>query len=158
MRSPFGASIRATRDQPRRMSALGFNVWLIRWITFVVSGFLGGVAGVMYVYYNQFISPHSLSLANSAEMLLMVIAGGPGTLVGPVLGAATVVMLKNLASGWIDRWLRLLGAFYVFIVLFVPGGLVAGFHRLGKRLRLERTIKVASDEESRVSVSKETTR
>jgi branched-chain amino acid transport system permease protein len=135
MRSPFGASIRATRDQPRRMSALGFNVWLIRWITFVVTGFLGGVAGVMYVYYNQFISPHSLSLANSAEMLLMVIAGGPGTLVGPVLGAATVVLLKNLASGWIDRWMMLLGAVYVFIVLFVPGGLVAGFARLGKRLR-----------------------
>ncbi|MEP7056726.1 MAG: branched-chain amino acid ABC transporter permease, partial [Caldimonas sp.] len=68
VRSPFGASIRATRDQPRRMSALGFDVWLIRWITFVVSGFLGAVAGLMYVYYHQFISPHSISLANSAEM------------------------------------------------------------------------------------------
>lgn len=158
IRSPFGASIRATRDQPRRMSALGFNVWLIRWITFVVSGFLGGVAGVMYVYYNQFISPHSLSLANSAEMLLMVIAGGPGTLVGPVLGAATVVLLKNLASGWIDRWMMLLGAFYVFIVLFVPGGLVAGFNRLGKRLKFGRTTKVATVENRQVPAAKETAR
>ena len=122
MRSPFGAAIRATRDQPRRSSALGFNVWAIRWTTFVVSGFLGGVAGLLYVHYHQFISPHSLSLANSAEMLLMVIAGGPGTLVGPVLGAALVVLLKNLASGWIDRWIMLLGFVYLFIVLFVPGG------------------------------------
>ena len=104
VRSPFGASIRATRDQARRASALGFNVWLIRWLTFVVSGFLGGVAGLMYVYYHQFISPHSISLANSAEMLLMVIAGGPGTLVGPVLGATLVVLLKNLASAYVDRW------------------------------------------------------
>jgi len=80
VRSPFGTSIRGTKDQPRRMSTLGYNVWLIRWITFIVSGFLGGVAGLMYVYYHQFISPHSLSLANSAEMLLMVIAGGAGTL------------------------------------------------------------------------------
>jgi branched-chain amino acid transport system permease protein len=135
VRSPFGASIRATRDQPRRMSALGFNVWLIRWITFVVSGFLGAVAGLMYVYYHQFISPHSLSLANSAEMLLMVIAGGPGTLVGPVLGAATVVLLKNLASAYIDRWTMLLGFVYLFIVLFVPGGIVAGLARLAKRAR-----------------------
>lgn len=132
--SPFGASIRGTRDQPRRMSALGYDVWLIRWITFVVSGFFGAVAGLMYVYYHQFISPHSLSLANSAEMLLMVIAGGPGTLVGPVLGATLVVLMKNLASAWIDRWILLLGLVYVFIVMFVPGGIVAGLGRLLKRI------------------------
>lgn len=135
VRSPFGASIRASRDQPRRMSALGFNVWLIRWIAFVVSGFFGAVAGLMYVYYHQFISPHSLSLANSAEMLLMVIAGGPGTLVGPVLGAAMVVLLKNLASVYIDRWTMLLGFVYLFIVLFVPGGIAAGLARASTRLR-----------------------
>ena len=135
VRSPFGASIRATRDQPRRMSALGFNVWLIRWITFVVSGFFGAVAGLLYVYYHQFISPHSLSLANSAEMLLMVIAGGPGTLLGPVLGAAMVVLLKNVASAYIDRWVLLLGCVYVFIVMYVPGGIVAGLSRLWLRLQ-----------------------
>ena len=130
VRSPFGASIRGTKDQPRRMSALGFNVWLIRWITFVASGFLGAVAGLMYVYYHQFISPHSLSLANSAEMLLMVIAGGAGTLSGPVVGAALVVLLKNVASAYIDRWIMLLGFVFIFIVMFVPGGIVAGVARL----------------------------
>lgn len=139
VRSPFGASIRAARDQPRRMSALGFNVWLIRWITFVVSGFFGAVAGLMYVYYHLFISPHSLSLANSAEMLLMVIAGGPGTLVGPALGATLVVMLKNLASAYVDRWIMLLGLVYVLIVLFVPGGIFAGMARLVVRARKLRT-------------------
>jgi branched-chain amino acid transport system permease protein len=138
VRSPFGASIRATRDQPRRMSALGFDVWLIRWTTFVVSGFLGAVGGLLYVYYHQFISPHSLSLANSAEMLLMVIAGGPGTLAGPVLGAALVVLMKNLASAYIDRWIMLLGFVYVFIVMFVPGGIVAGLSRLALRLQAPR--------------------
>lgn len=135
VRSPFGASICGTRDQPRRMSALGYNVWLIRWITFIVSGFLGAVAGLMYVYYHQFISPHSLSLANSAEMLLMVIAGGPGTLVGPVVGAALVVLLKNVASAYIDRWIMLLGFVFIFIVMFVPGGLVPGFRRAVQRMR-----------------------
>ena len=130
VRSPFGASIRGSKDQPRRMSTLGYNVWLIRWTTFVVSGFLGGVAGLMYVYYNQFISPHSLSLANSAEMLLMVIAGGAGTLSGPVVGAALVVLLKDVASAYIDRWIMLLGLVFIFIVMFVPGGIVAGIGRL----------------------------
>jgi branched-chain amino acid transport system permease protein len=135
VRSPFGATIRGTKDQARRMSTLGYNVWLIRWTVFVVSGFLGGVAGLMYVYYNQFISPHSLSLANSAEMLLMVIAGGAGTLSGPVVGAALVVLLKNVASAYIDRWIMLLGLVFIFIVMFVPGGIVAGLARLrGPRL------------------------
>jgi branched-chain amino acid transport system permease protein len=129
VRSPFGTSIRGTKDQPRRMSALGYNVWLIRWITFTVSGFFGAIAGLMYLYYHQFISPHSLSLANSAEMLLMVIAGGPATLTGPVLGAAVVVLLKNVASAYIDRWIMLLGFVFIFIVMFVPGGLVAGLQR-----------------------------
>jgi branched-chain amino acid transport system permease protein len=132
VRSPFGASIRGTRDQPRRMSALGFNVWLIRWITFIVSGFLGAVAGLMYVYYHQYISPHSLSLANSAEMLLMVIAGGAGTLSGPLVGAALVVLLKNVASAYIDRWVMLLGFVFIFIVMFLPGGIVAGVMRLAR--------------------------
>jgi branched-chain amino acid transport system permease protein len=130
VRSPYGASIRGAKDQPRRMSTLGYNVWLIRWTTFVVSGFLGGVAGLMYVYYNQFISPHSLSLANSAEMLLMVIAGGAGTLSGPVVGAALVVLLKDVASAYIERWVMVLGLVFIFIVMFVPGGIVAGLGRL----------------------------
>ena len=136
VRSPFGASIRGTRDQPRRMATLGFNVWMIRWITFTVSGFFGGLAGLMYVYYQQFISPHSLSLANSAEMLLMVIAGGPATLVGPVVGAVLVVLLKNIASGYIERWIMLLGFVFLFIVLFVPNGIVPGVAQLWQRMRL----------------------
>jgi branched-chain amino acid transport system permease protein len=130
VRSPFGATIRGTKDQPRRMSALGFNVWLIRWITFTACGFFGSIGGIMYVYYHQFISPHSLSLANSAEMLLMVIAGGAGTLAGPVIGAALVMLLKNVASQYVDHWVTLLGLVFIFIVMFIPGGIVAGFMRI----------------------------
>ena len=130
VRSPFGATIRGTKDQPRRMSALGFNVWLIRWITFTACGFFGSIGGIMYVYYHQFISPHSLSLANSAEMLLMVIAGGASTLAGPVIGAALVMLLKNVASQYVDHWVTLLGLVFIFIVMFIPGGIVAGFMRI----------------------------
>jgi branched-chain amino acid transport system permease protein len=134
VRSPFGATIRGTKDQPRRMSALGFNVWLIRWITFTACGFFGSIGGIMYVYYHQFISPHSLSLANSAEMLLMVIAGGAGTLMGPVIGAALVMLLKNVASQYVDHWVTLLGLVFILIVMFIPGGIVAGFERIKNAL------------------------
>ena len=84
----------------------------------------------MFVYYHQFISPHSLSLANSAEMLLMVIAGGAGTLMGPVIGAALVMLLKNVASQYIDNWVTLLGLVFIFIVMYIPGGIVAGYDRI----------------------------
>lgn len=136
VRSPFGATIRGTKDQPRRMSALGFNVWFIRWVTFTVCGFFGAIGGIMFVYYHQFISPHSLSLANSAEMLLMVIAGGAGTLMGPVIGAALVMLLKNVASQYIDNWVTLLGLVFIFIVMYIPGGIVAGYDRIKNYLNV----------------------
>lgn len=132
--SPFGATIRGTKDQSRRMSALGFNVWFIRWITFTACGFFGSIGGILYVYYHQFISPHSLSLANSAEMLLMVIAGGAGTLAGPVIGAALVLLLKNVASQYIDHWVTLLGFVFILIVMFIPGGIMAGLERIKNSL------------------------
>jgi branched-chain amino acid transport system permease protein len=134
-RSPFGASLQGTRDQPRRMSALGHNVWLVRWIAFILAGFWGAVSGVLYVYYNNYISPHALSLTQSAEVLLMVIAGGPATLLGPVLGAALVVLMKNVMSAYVERWTLLLGVVFVLIVLFLPDGLVPGAKRLYRRAR-----------------------
>jgi len=131
--SPFGAALRGTRDQARRMSALGHNVWLIRWVTFVYAGFWGGVAGLLYVYYHKYIHPTSLSLTSSAEGLLGVIAGGSGTLAGPVIGAAIIVILKNYVSAYIERWNMLLGFVFVAIVLFMPDGLVPGMRRLWAR-------------------------
>ena len=132
-RSPLGAGMRGVRDQPRRMQALGWHPWRIRFTAFVVAGFWAAVAGVLYVHYNQFISPHVLALTNSAEVLLMVIAGGAGTLLGPVAGAAVVVVLKHVASAYVTRWLMLLGAVFVLIVIFMPEGLVPGLRRLQRR-------------------------
>jgi branched-chain amino acid transport system permease protein len=127
--SPFGAALRGTRDQPRRMSALGHNVGLIRWVTFVYAGFWGAVSGLLFVYYHKYIHPVSLSLQSSAEGLLAVIAGGSGTLAGPIVGAAIVVLLKNYVSAYIERWNMLLGFVFVLIVVFMPEGLVPGLRR-----------------------------
>jgi branched-chain amino acid transport system permease protein len=127
--SPFGAALAGTRDQPRRMSALGHNVGLIRWLTFVYAGFWGAVSGLLFVYYHKYIHPVSLSLQSSAEGLLAVIAGGSGTLAGPIIGAAIVVILKNYVSAYIERWNMLLGFVFVLIVVFMPEGLVPGLRR-----------------------------
>ena len=135
VRSPFGAALRGTRDQPRRMTALGHDVWLIRWITFIYSGFWGGVSGLLFVYYNKYIHPQSLSIATSAEALLGVIAGGAGTLGGPIIGAAIIVILKNYVSAYIQYWNMLTGFVFVFIVIFMPQGIVPGVQRWWARRR-----------------------
>jgi len=131
--SPFGASLRGTRDQPRRMNALGYHVWMIRFLAFLFSGFWSGVAGLLYLYYNQFVSPQAVALTASAEALLMVIAGGTATLLGPIAGAALVVIVKNVASAHIERWNFVLGAIFVVIVVFMPEGLVPGTVRRWRR-------------------------
>jgi branched-chain amino acid transport system permease protein len=131
--SPFGAALRGTRDQPRRMSALGYHVWMIRFVAFLFSGLWTGVAGLLYLYYNQFVSPQAVALTASAEALLMVISGGTGTLLGPVVGAGLVVVIKNVASAYIERWNFVLGAIFVLIVVFMPDGLVPGLARLVRR-------------------------
>ena len=130
VRSPFGAALRGTRDQPRRMTALGYHVWAIRFWACMFSGLLTCIAGILFVYYTQFISPQTVALTSSAEVLLMVISGGPATLLGPIVGAALVVLVKTVVSGFIERWNFLLGAIFVAIVILMPEGLVPGTTRL----------------------------
>ena len=129
VRSPFGASLCGTRDQARRMNALGYNVWLIQFLAFLFSGFWSGVAGLLFIYYNQFISPQVSTLTASAEVLLMVISGGTATLFGPIAGAAIVVIMKNVVSAYIVRWNLVLGVIFVIIITFMPEGLVPGLVR-----------------------------
>ena len=134
VRSPLGAALMGTRDQPRRMTALGYHVWAIRFWACLFSGLLTTVSAILFVYYNQFISPQTLALTSSAEVLLMVISGGAGTLFGPIVGATLVVVVKNVVSGYIERWNMLLGAIFVAIVILMPEGLVPGSTRLWRRL------------------------
>ena len=128
--APFGAALKGTRDQARRMNALGYHVWAIRFWACLLSGLLTAIAGMLFVYYTQFISPQTTALTASAEVLLMVIAGGPATLLGPIVGAALVVVVKNVVSGYIERWNFLLGTIFVAIVILMPEGLVPGTARL----------------------------
>lgn len=132
--SPFGASLKGTRDQPRRMSALGYHVWLIRFLACMFSGLLAAVAGILFVYHTEFISPPTAALTASAEPVLMAISGGSGTILGPIVGAILVELIKDVASAYIARWNMMLGAIFVVIILFMPEGLVPGSARLFRRV------------------------
>ena len=98
VRSPFGLTLRGIKDSELRMRTSGYNVWLHRFIVFVIAGLFAGIAGVLYTYSTQFISPTILGVETSFEAMLMVIVGGAGTLTGPVIGAAVVTGLRNYLS------------------------------------------------------------
>lgn len=133
--SPLGVILSAVREQPRRMSALGFDVWLIRMAAFMIAGLVASIAGVLFLFHQQFISPHALSLGETAETLLMVIVGGPATVLGPVIGAAVVVLFRVIVSSYFDYWPFLLGTLFVAIVVLLPEGLVPGVSRAIRRSR-----------------------
>ena len=126
--SPFGFALRGIRESETRMQALGYNVWRYKFAAFIVAAVFAGLAGALYAYYNRFVSPDYLGVFRSAEVLLMVILGGAGTLVGPAIGAAVIVLLENVISAYTERWLIVIGTIYILVALFAPNGII-GFVR-----------------------------
>lgn len=127
--SPFGLGLRGIRGSESRMQALGYNVWLHKYVAFVLSGTFAGFAGTLWAYYNGFVSPNDVQLITSVEALLMVALGGPGTLIGSMLGAGLIVFLKNFVSVYTKRWLLILGGVYIGVILFAPTGIVGALRR-----------------------------
>jgi branched-chain amino acid transport system permease protein len=139
VRSPFGHALVGIRESESRMRTLGYNVWLHKYIAFVISGGVGGLAGVLWCYYNSYVSPSDLDLSVSIETLLMVALGGRGTLLGAGIGAAVIVLLKNLVSVYTSRWLLILGIVYVGTIRYAPEGLVGAAQQWGQWSRLRRS-------------------
>lgn len=130
--SPFGHVLVGIRENESRIRHLGYNVWLYKFIAFVLSGLLTGVGGVTWAYYNGFVNPRDTSFELSAEALLIVILGGKGTLFGPLVGTIIVVLIKNIIAAFTQRWLFVLGVAYILTVLYARSGIVG---TLGVRLK-----------------------
>ena len=124
VRSPFGHSLKGIRESESRMRVLGYHTWLHKYLSYVYAAAFGGVAGALWAYFDGFISPYNMDLTASIEIILMVILGGPGTLIGPALGAGIIVFLKNFISAYTQRWLLILGTIYILTILYAPQGLM----------------------------------
>ncbi|MGQ0525399.1 MAG: branched-chain amino acid ABC transporter permease [Betaproteobacteria bacterium] len=142
VRSPFGRSLVGIRENELRMRILGYNTWLHKYVAFVIAGGFGGVAGVLWAHSHGLVSPEDVILATSVDALLMVVLGGPGTLVGGAIGAAVVVFLREYLSTLVTWWQYVLGAIYVLTILYLPGGLMG----LPERVRRWRTAAGKPDE------------
>jgi branched-chain amino acid transport system permease protein len=124
VRSPFGRSLLGIRESELRMRILGYNTWLHKYVIFIISGAGGGLAGVLWVYFNRIVSPEDAVMRTSVDALLMVILGGPGTLVGSAIGAAAVIFLREYVSTLVTWWLYILGAVYILTIYYLPEGLM----------------------------------
>ncbi len=136
--SPFGRSLVGIREREERMQMLGYNVWLHKYLAFIFSGIFAGIAGVLWAYYKNFVSPDDLFIDVSVEALLMVALGGPATLVGATIGAGVIVFLRNYVSIYYSGWPYILGAMYIFTILYLPEGLMGITRRLRRRAKTEK--------------------
>lgn len=146
VRTPFGLSLQGVRDDPIRMSSLGYNITLHRTVAFGFGGFVAAVGGVLFVWWNQHIDPASIQLSATIDVLVIAVIGGLYRLEGAWLGAFVFVILNNYVQQlgfWSlsTRFETVIGAIFLVIVLLSPGGLMGLWERLlslrsGRRPRL----------------------
>jgi branched-chain amino acid transport system permease protein len=125
VRSPFGRSLVGIREREIRMKILGYNTWLHKYLAFVIAGGFGGLAGVLWAHTAGIVSPENVVLTTSVDALLMAVLGGPGTLVGAVIGTTIVLFVREYLSTLVHWWQYVLGGVYVLVILYLPGGLMS---------------------------------
>ncbi len=126
LRSGLGRSLVGLHHNEKRLRALGLTVWRAKATVFAISGALAGLAGCLAAQHTQYVSPGLLSWTVSGEALVVVILGGLGTLVGPILGAILFVVLKNEISAITPYWHAIVGLILIAVVMSRANG-VFGF-------------------------------
>ena len=131
IKSPFGNSLQGIRDSEPRRRALGYNIWLHRYLAFVISGFFAGVAGLLYAHFSGIMTPATTGFAASGVVMVTIIIGGSGTLWGALIGTAIIYVLEFYVSGLSpERWPIVLGACFVLSVMFARKGIYPSLEKL----------------------------
>jgi urea transport system permease protein len=143
-RSKLGRVLTGVRDAESRLMFVGYNPLWFKLFIWTLSAVLCGIAGALYVPQVGIINPGEMSPANSIEMVIWVATGGRGTLIGPIIGAATVNGLKTWLTGaFPEVWLYALGLVFVLVTLFLPQGLVGMARQVMERFGALRAKKIA---------------
>ncbi|MGH9102470.1 MAG: branched-chain amino acid ABC transporter permease [Acidimicrobiales bacterium] len=121
--TPFGLSLQGVQYNEPRLKTLGYSTGLHRYLGYVISVFFGGVAGILYGWVNQLISPTTLDFNHNGIITIMAVLGGLGTLWGSVAGSVIIVLFQQELSLYVTRWETIMGVVFVAIVVFAPGGL-----------------------------------
>jgi branched-chain amino acid transport system permease protein len=129
LRSPFGRTLLAIRENERRARFLGIPVERHIWISFSISCFFTALAGTLYALLNNFADPLTLHYSLSGYFVVMTVIGGMRTFWGPLLGAAVFVMLQDRISSMTVNWMSFIGVIFMLVVLFFPRGLLGSLRR-----------------------------
>jgi branched-chain amino acid transport system permease protein len=130
VRSPFGRALQAIRENERRFVALGRDPRPFKVAVFVIAAVFAGLAGALFAPFRGFASPEVMFWVLSGQGLMMVITGGIGTLVGPIVGAMVFILVQEILSSYTEHWMIFTGAVFVLMVIFLPGGLVGTVQRM----------------------------
>ena len=130
VKSPFGATLQAVRDNPQRCAAVGINVRRHQLVAIVIATFFAGVAGVLFVVLERSVFPSLLFWTLSLEIFIMCLLGGWFTFVGPMLGGAIMVALRTFVGKYTEYWTLILGVILILLIFFLPEGVMGYF--LGK--------------------------
>ncbi len=131
LRSPFGRTLRAIRENERRARFLGIPVERHIWLSFSISCFFTALAGTLYALLNNFADPLALHYSLSGYFVIMTVMGGMRAFWGPLLGAAVFVVLQDYISSMTVNWMSFVGLIFVLVVLFFPRGLLGMLRRRG---------------------------
>jgi branched-chain amino acid transport system permease protein len=129
LRSPFGRTMLAIRENERRARFLGIPIERHIWIVFTLSCFFMGFAGALYALLNNFADPRGLHFSQSGDFVMMAVMGGMRSFWGPLLGAAVFVVLQDYLSSITVNWMSFVGLLFVLVVLFFPRGLLGVVRR-----------------------------
>lgn len=132
-RSPLGLAFMAIRENDRRASLIGINVYLMRWTAFVIAGALAGVGGALFAMFGRYASASYMVYHVSGEAVVWTIVGGTGTLLGPFVGTALLILFREFVSSIWESYLIGVGAIVILVVIFAPEGVVGAWMRLGRR-------------------------
>jgi branched-chain amino acid transport system permease protein len=122
--SPFGRVLQAVKQNETRAAFVGHNVWLYKWLAFVISAAVAGIAGALFAMAQQSAYPNVMSLHNSGFVVMMVlIGGGLVSFWGPVIGAAFFILARDLLGAYTETWLLWYGLAFMAMVLFKPEGI-----------------------------------
>jgi branched-chain amino acid transport system permease protein len=133
VRSPFGHALEAIRENERRFTSLGRDPRPFKLVVFVIAAAFAGLAGALFAPFRGFASPEVMFWVFSGQGLMMVLMGGIGTLVGPILGAMVFILIQEVLSSYTEHWMIFTGAVFVLMVIFLPDGLVGTARRLRMR-------------------------
>lgn len=122
-KSRFGRVLQGCRDNEERVQVLGFSSYRYKLICYTLSGAVAGLSGVLLVNQGEFVSPGLVHWTRSGEIMIMVLLGGMGTLIGPVFGAAVLLLMEDFLAMYTEHWMLILGPFLLLVVLFARRGL-----------------------------------